>query len=71
MYELFDMAFADQRWRGKGVLSEMCRAREIVSDFLYGENQYGENANTLDQYFMAYGVMANTQRMRARGNRLK
>lgn len=35
MYELFDLAVADRRWRGKPALREICRAREVTSSFLF------------------------------------
>lgn len=35
MYELFDLAMADKRWHGTGTLREICRAREVVSEYLF------------------------------------
>ncbi len=66
MFELFDLAMADRRWRGKPALKEICRAREVTSDFLFGKNEYGETGESLERYFLAYGIMANEERRRRR-----
>ncbi len=66
MFELFDLAMADRRWRGKPALKEICRAREVTSDFLFGDNAYGETAESLERYFFAYGIMANEERRKRR-----
>ncbi len=62
MYELFDLAMADPRWRRKWSLREICRAREVVSDHLFWESQYGETDESLERYFFSYGMMANEER---------
>ncbi|OIP54208.1 hypothetical protein AUK10_01340 [Candidatus Gracilibacteria bacterium CG2_30_37_12] len=69
MYELFDLAMADPRWRRRGSLREICRAREVVSDHLFGESQYGETDISLERYFLAYGIMANEERRRKRAEK--
>jgi hypothetical protein len=54
--ELFDLTLADERWRGRR--KEIARAREVVCDFLVGENEYGTTIDSLDSYFMPYAVLA-------------
>lgn len=66
MYELFDLAKADPRWRRTWSLREFCRAREVVSDHLFWDQQYGETDMSLERYFLAYGVMANEERRKRR-----
>lgn len=52
--ELFDLTLADDRWRAR--LKEIARAREIVCDFLVGENAYGSTADSLDRYFLPFAA---------------
>lgn len=59
--ELFDLTIADRRWRGPE-LRELCRAREVVCDFLAGDNQYASSAASLDRYFLPFAVAANRER---------
>jgi len=54
--ELFDLTLADDRWRGRR--REIARAREIVCDFLVGDNAYGSSAEWLDGYFLQFAVAA-------------
>ncbi len=55
--ELFDLTIADRRWVGPK-LREICRAREVVCDFIAGDNEFGSNAENLDRYFLPYAVAA-------------
>ncbi|MEK7137226.1 MAG: hypothetical protein AAB853_02985 [Patescibacteria group bacterium] len=55
--ELFDLTIADPKHRGPR-LREICRAREVVCDFFFGENEYGSTAASLDRYFTAFGLAA-------------
>jgi hypothetical protein len=50
--ELFDLTIADARWRGRE--REICRAREVVCDFVVGDNEYGSTAESLDAYFLPF-----------------
>ena len=34
------------------------QAREVVCDFLVGDNAYGSSAESLDHYFVAFAVAA-------------
>jgi hypothetical protein len=54
--ELFDLTLADERWAGRR--KEIARAREVVCDFLVGNNEYGSTAESLDAYFLAFAVAA-------------
>jgi hypothetical protein len=53
---LFDMTLTDPRWQGRR--KEIARAREVVCDFLVGDNEYGSSAASLDAYFLPYAVAA-------------
>lgn len=54
--ELFDLTLADERWAGRR--REIARAREVVCDFLVGDNEYGSTAESLDRYFLAFAMAA-------------
>jgi hypothetical protein len=54
--ELFDLTLADDRWRTRR--REIARAREVVCDFLVGDNEYGSSAEYLDAYFLAFATAA-------------
>ena len=58
--ELFDLTLADKRWQGR--LKEITRAREIVCDFLVGDNEYGSTAESLDGYFLPFAMAARRDR---------
>jgi hypothetical protein len=58
--ELFDLTLADDRWRGR--LKEIARAREVVCDFLAGDNQSGSTAESLDRYFLPFAMAARRDR---------
>lgn len=58
--ELFDLSLADVRWRGRR--REICRAREVVCDFLVGENAFGSTETFLDAYFLAFMTAARAHR---------
>jgi len=57
--ELIDLTLDDPRHRSSVArLREICRAREVLLDFLVGPNQYGSTAVTLQRYFDAFAVAA-------------
>lgn len=58
--ELFDLTLADERWRGRR--REVARAREVVLDFLVGENDHHTTAEGLDAYFLQFAVAARAVR---------
>ena len=41
---------------------ELCRVREVMCDFLVGDNAYGSTAASLDGYFMKFAVAARARR---------
>jgi hypothetical protein len=55
--ELLDLTLADERWRGPR-RREIARAREVVCDYLVGDNVYGSSDGSLEDYFMAYASAA-------------
>jgi hypothetical protein len=55
--ELFDLTIADERWRGPKRL-EICRAREVVCDFIAGDNEHRFSAESLDRYFLPFAYAA-------------
>jgi hypothetical protein len=54
--ELFDLTIADPKHRGR--LREICRAREVVCDFFYGDDAYGSTEKSLDRYFTQFAMAA-------------
>ena len=59
--DLLDLTLADPRWAGPR-RREIARAREVVCDFLVGDNVYGSTAASLEGWFMAYAVAARRDR---------
>lgn len=55
--ELFDLMMDDPRWRDHR-LGEICRAREVVCDFVAGDNEYRSSAQSLDRYFLPFAYAA-------------
>lgn len=66
--ELFDLTLADDRWHGRR--REIARAREVVCDFLVGDNDYGSTAESLDAYFLPF-AMAARRNMKVSGSGLE
>ena len=54
--ELFDLTLDDPRWRNR--YREIARARELVCDFLVGDNEHSSSAVGLDAYFLAFARAA-------------
>lgn len=59
--ELFEFTLDDERWRDQRV--EIGRAREIVCDFLAGDNEYESSSASLDAYFLPFSYLS----LQARG----
>lgn len=59
--ELFDLTLADDRWRG-APRREIARAREVVCDFLVGDNECGSSDESLDRYFLPFAVAARREK---------
>jgi hypothetical protein len=64
--ELFDLTIADSRWRGPK-RREICRAREVVCDFIAGDNEYRSTAESIDRYFLPFAISARRDLQIARG----
>jgi hypothetical protein len=58
--EFIDLTVADPRLVGRR--REVLRAREVVCDFLVGDNVYGSTAASLDRYFLAFAAVARAHR---------
>lgn len=58
--ELFDLTIADPKHRHR--LRELCRAREVVCDFFFGDNVFQSTGPSLDRYFTQFAMAA--QRLR-------
>jgi hypothetical protein len=54
--ELFDLTAADPGFTGRR--REILRAREVVCDFMVGDNMYQSTPEALDAYFLAFAVDA-------------
>jgi hypothetical protein len=54
--ELFDLTVADPRRKHR--LKEILRAREVVCDFLVGDNEYASTPESLDDYFLQFALAA-------------
>jgi len=59
--ELFDLTMADQRWHGPR-LREIARAREVMCDFLVGDNDFRTTPESLDAYFLHFAFAARRNR---------
>ena len=55
--ELFDLSLDDRRW-GYSKLKEIARAREVVCDFLAGDNEYNSDEKFLNEYFTRFALAA-------------
>ncbi len=58
--ELIDLTLADPANAGRR--REICRAREVVCDFIVGNNEYGSTAESLDAYFRRFALAARLYR---------
>ncbi len=56
MLELFDLTIADPHNQRR--LREICRAREVLCDFLIGDNSYQSTDVSLNRYFLQFAVAA-------------
>ena len=62
MLELLDLTISDPRWKNTGRLKELVRLREEVCDVFYGNDTYGTSIETLNKYFLYFGIAARTER---------
>ena len=59
--DLLDLSLADGRWAGPR-RRELARTREVLCDFLVGDNAYGSTAESVEGYFMAFALAARRDR---------
>ena len=63
--ELIDLTLDDPRHRASAArLREICRAREVLLDFLVGTNEYQSTETSLRRYFDAFAAAAAIGRMK-------
>lgn len=55
-FELLDLTIQDPRWRAR--LKEICRAREVLADVFYGDNEYKSSPEQMEKYFYYFAVAA-------------
>lgn len=58
--ELLDSTIGDPRHRTR--LKELCRTREVLCDFFFGENIYHSAGPSLDKYFTQFAQSARRER---------
>ena len=58
--ELFDLTLDDPRWMGR--YGEIARAREVVCDYLVGDNEFGSTPASLERYFVPFAMAARRDR---------
>ena len=54
--ELLDLTISDPKLLGRR--KEICRAREVICDFFYGDNEYRSDGPSLDRYFTVFAIVA-------------
>lgn len=57
-FDLLDITIEDKRWYGQGKLKEILRAREVLADVYYGDNQYHDSPEGLEKYFYHFALAA-------------
>ncbi len=50
--KLMDLTIADPKHRGR--LRELCRAREVLCNYFFGDNVHGSTGESLDRYFLTF-----------------
>ncbi len=58
--ELFDFTINDTRWGKRR--KEVCRARELFCDAVFGGSEYGTTFEDLDRYFYCFAYAARIKR---------
>ncbi len=52
--ELIDLLLADQRWQKR--CWEICRIREVLCDYFFAKNSFGNSFENLINYFNAFAL---------------
>ena len=58
--ELFELTKDDERWLKRN--KEICRAREVICDFFYNNNEYKTTGESLLKYFDQFALLARQRR---------
>ncbi len=58
--ELLDLTIADPK--NKHRLKEVCRTREVLVDYFFGDNKYKGTAESFRKYFLAFNYAARKNR---------
>lgn len=56
--ELLDLTMSDPQLVKASRLKEVCRMRELLCDWFYGDNEYGSTDAAWQKYFLAFAVAA-------------
>lgn len=56
-FDLLDLTIMDRRWQSYR-LKELCRAREVLADVFYGNNQYNDSPEKMEKYFYRFALAA-------------
>jgi hypothetical protein len=54
--ELIDLTLDDRRWNKR--YKEIARAREVLCDHFYGDNEYQSTTESLQRYFFSFAMAA-------------
>lgn len=58
--ELMDLTLSDPKHRLR--LRELCRSREVLCDYFFGDNTHRSTPDSLEAYFTVFAVMARALR---------
>jgi len=58
--ELLDLTLTDPKNRNR--LKELCRVREALADYFYGDNEFGSTDKSWEQYFYGFAHAAALER---------
>ena len=58
--ELLDLTIEDPKNKSK--LKELCRLREVMVDYFFGENEYNSDDDFFEKYFYAFNYAARLER---------
>lgn len=56
--ELLDLTLLDNKFKTKNGRYEITRAREVVCDYLFCNNEYKSTKDSLEKYFMDFAIAA-------------
>jgi hypothetical protein len=60
--ELLELSLSDKKNKKYSVLKELCRLKEILLDFFYGNNEYSSSNELIRKYFYAFAYMTRCKR---------